>query len=50
MNRGEYRSNGVRCAQDILYSPATEKQIKAAEKKVGELPADFKEMVRIANG
>ncbi|KAJ5982350.1 hypothetical protein N7451_012450 [Penicillium sp. IBT 35674x] len=46
----EYRYLGAKSAEDILYDPATEAEIEAAENKVGELPADFKEMVRIANG
>jgi len=50
VNHKEYRKNDVKCAEDILFPPATEKQIRRVEKRVGELPADFKEMVRIANG
>jgi hypothetical protein len=50
VNRKEYRNMDVTCAEDILYPPATEEQIRAVEKRLGELPADFKEMVRIANG
>ncbi|KAJ5775353.1 uncharacterized protein N7511_000364 [Penicillium nucicola] len=46
----EYRGMGVTRAEEILYDPATEKEIKAAEKKVGKLPDDFKEMIRVANG
>ncbi|KAL4806039.1 hypothetical protein BDV18DRAFT_138586 [Aspergillus unguis] len=46
----EYRSLGANSAEEILYDPATEAEIEAAENKVGELPADFKEMVRLANG
>ncbi|KAH8812682.1 hypothetical protein F5884DRAFT_878567 [Xylogone sp. PMI_703] len=48
--RREYRSMGVVRADDILYDPATEEEIQRAEEQVGPLPADFKEMVRIANG
>ncbi|KAJ5146235.1 uncharacterized protein N7515_000799 [Penicillium bovifimosum] len=46
----ECREMGLGCAQDVLFEPATEEEIAAAEKKFGELPADFKEMVRISNG
>ncbi|KAJ5360596.1 hypothetical protein N7517_009787 [Penicillium concentricum] len=35
---------------DLLYEPATEEEIAAAEEKVGQLPADLKDMVRVANG
>ncbi|KAJ5685402.1 hypothetical protein N7536_008021 [Penicillium majusculum] len=49
-NRKEYQSMGIQSAKDILYDPASEEEITAAEEKVGELPADFKEMVRLANG
>ena len=50
VNRKEYQSMGIQSAKDILYDPASEEEITAAEEKVGELPADFKEMVRLANG
>ena len=50
VNRPCYKRNGIRRAEDILYPPATEEEIEAAEKEIGELPADFKDMVRIANG
>lgn len=50
VNRKEYKAMGFHSADDILFGPATEEEIEAAEKEVGELPADFKEMVRIANG
>ncbi|KAI9149629.1 hypothetical protein HJFPF1_11684 [Paramyrothecium foliicola] len=50
VNRKEYENLGLDSADDILYPPASEEEIAAAEAKVGELPADFKEMVRIANG
>jgi hypothetical protein len=46
----ECRDMGIESAMDLLYEPATEEEIAAAEEKVGELPADFKEMVRVANG
>ena len=50
LHREEYEEAGVMSAEDILYPPATENEIQAAEAKVGELPKDFKEMVMIANG
>jgi hypothetical protein len=50
VNNKAYRRLGVKTASHILYSPASEEEIQAAERKVGELPADFKEMLRIANG
>ena len=50
VHRREYRASGVRSADDILYPPATEEEIDEAEKNVGELPADLKDMVRVANG
>lgn len=50
VNRQEYEKNGLTCAEDILHPPATEEDIIAAEHRVGELPAEFKEMVRVANG
>lgn len=46
----EYQDMGIKSAKEILYEPATEEEITAAEEKVGELPADLKEMVRLANG
>jgi hypothetical protein len=49
-HRKECQARGMKSAKDILYEPATEEEITAAEEKVGELPADFKEMVRLANG
>lgn len=50
VNSREYKGMGLEYAEEILFPPATEAEIQAAEKDVGELPADFKEMVRIANG
>ncbi|KAF4945675.1 hypothetical protein FSARC_14390 [Fusarium sarcochroum] len=50
VNRQGYEELGLTCAEDILRSPATEEEIAEAEAKVGELPPDFKEMVRVANG
>lgn len=50
VNSKEYKGMGLECAADVLFPPATEAEIEAVEKDVGELPADFKEMVRIANG
>jgi hypothetical protein len=41
---------GITSVDGILYDPATEEEIQAAEAEVGELPADFKEMLRLANG
>lgn len=46
----EYRQQGVNSAKEILCDPATEEDIEAAEAEVGELPSDFKEMLRLANG
>ncbi|KAJ5562779.1 hypothetical protein N7535_002776 [Penicillium sp. DV-2018c] len=46
----ECRAMGLECAQDVLFEPVTEEEIAAAESEFGELPADFKEMVRVANG
>ncbi|RKK94437.1 hypothetical protein BFJ68_g15163 [Fusarium oxysporum] len=50
VNRKEYQELGLTCAEDILYLPATEEEISEAEAKVGELPSDLKDMVRVANG
>ncbi|KAJ5804086.1 uncharacterized protein N7518_000389 [Penicillium psychrosexuale] len=50
LHHEEYQEMGIKNANDLLYEPATKEEITAAEKKVGELPADFKEMVRVANG
>jgi hypothetical protein len=50
VNRREYKEQGVSSAEGILFEPATEEEILAAEEKCGELPSDFKEMVRVANG
>lgn len=50
VNRKEYRSMGINSAAAILHPPASEEKIAQAEEEVGELPADFKEMVRIADG
>lgn len=46
----ECRAMGLKGPQDILFEPATEEEIAAAEEKFGELPADLKEMVRLSNG
>jgi hypothetical protein len=46
----ECRAMGLESAKDVLFEPATEEEIAAAEGQFGELPADFKEMVRISNG
>ena len=50
VNRAEYERKGLTCAEDILYPPATEGAITEAESRVGELPAEFKEMMRVSNG
>lgn len=50
MYQKEYKKKNVLSADEVLYPPATEEEIKAAEVEVGELPADFKEMLIIANG
>jgi hypothetical protein len=50
IHQKEYKRIGVTSADGILYDPATEEEIRAAEAEVGELPADFKEMPRLANG
>lgn len=50
VNRAEYERKGLTCAEDILYPPATEGAVKEAESRVGELPAEFKEMMRVSNG
>jgi hypothetical protein len=49
VNRAEYKRLGV-SYDDILHRPATEEEIKVAERRWGKLPRDFKEMVRVANG
>lgn len=46
----ECRAMGMKSAKDVLFEPATEEEITAAEEKFGDLPADLKEMVRLANG
>jgi len=50
VNEEEYLLAGVNSAKEVLFPPASEKRIKAAEKEVGRLPPDFREMVSIANG
>lgn len=50
INKREYKSMGHGSSADILFPPATEAKIEAKERGVGELPADLKEIVRIANG
>ena len=50
VNRAEYERKGLTCAGDILYPPATEEAIAEAESRVGGLPAEYKEMVRVSNG
>lgn len=46
----ECRAMGLKGPKDLLYEPATEEEITIAEEMSGELPSDFKEMVRLANG
>jgi len=36
--------------KDILFPPASKEEITEAEKLVGKLPNDFKEMGKVANG
>ncbi|KFY27721.1 hypothetical protein V491_00769 [Pseudogymnoascus sp. VKM F-3775] len=50
VNKREYKRMGLESSADILFPPATEARIEAKENDVGKLPADLKEMVRIANG
>jgi hypothetical protein len=51
VNRRDYMDNkSLSSATEMLFEPATEEEIAEAEKEVGELPADFKDMVRVANG
>jgi hypothetical protein len=50
INREEFEENGFTCAEDLLHPPASEEAIAEAESRVGELPADYKEMVRVSNG
>ncbi|KFY71611.1 hypothetical protein V499_08200 [Pseudogymnoascus sp. VKM F-103] len=50
VNTREYKGMGLDYPEEILFPPATEAEIEAVEKDHGELPADFKDMVRIANG
>jgi hypothetical protein len=50
VNSKEFERNGLTCAEDILHPPASEEAIAEAESRVGELPTDFKEMVRVSNG
>lgn len=50
VNRAEYERQGLTCAEDILYPPATEEAILEAESRVGGLPEEYKEMMRVSNG
>ncbi|KFX90973.1 hypothetical protein V490_06155 [Pseudogymnoascus sp. VKM F-3557] len=50
VNSREYVDQGLEFAEEILFPPATEAEIEAVENDVGELPSDFKEMIRISNG
>jgi hypothetical protein len=49
VNPREYKRMGVKRPEDILFKPATE-EIVAVENRFGKLPADFKEMILVANG
>ncbi|PVH89398.1 hypothetical protein DL98DRAFT_647922 [Cadophora sp. DSE1049] len=49
-NKREYKEMGVRSWKEILEQPASEEEIDQAERGFGELPADFKDMCRVANG
>jgi hypothetical protein len=49
INRKQYRAMDVMCAEDILYSLATEREIEKAEEKDGKLSPDLKDMFRVAN-
>ncbi|KAH9220299.1 hypothetical protein DL95DRAFT_422232 [Leptodontidium sp. 2 PMI_412] len=46
----EYREKGVSSWRGVLNEPASEEEIEEAEKKLGELPRDFKEMCRVSDG
>ncbi|KAJ5795023.1 hypothetical protein N7457_001622 [Penicillium paradoxum] len=46
----ECRAMGWKGPKDLLFEPATEKEIAETEERFGELPADLKEMVRLSNG
>lgn len=50
VNKREYKEMGVRSWKEILEKPASEEEIEEAEKEFGELPTDFKDMCRVANG
>lgn len=50
VNETNYRKHGLTKSDDVLFPPATKEQIEIAEKRVGKLPNDLKEMVKIANG
>ncbi len=45
-----YKEVGIANYEDILFPPATQEEIEEAEDTLGELPADFKEMVAVHNG
>ena len=45
-----YRAKGFTYSDDVLFPPATEQEIIEAEKLVGPLPEDLKQMVRVSNG
>lgn len=50
VNEKDYKRQRLSNFKDVLFSPATKEGIEEAEKVVGKLPNDFKDMVRISNG
>lgn len=50
VNKKNYQKHGLNSFREILFPPATKEEIAEAEKLVGKLPNDFKELVRVANG
>jgi basic membrane lipoprotein Med (substrate-binding protein (PBP1-ABC) superfamily) len=50
VNQTEYKKLGLKNASEVLFPPASEVEIAITEEKVGALPEDFKNMVRVANG
>ncbi|KAH7364674.1 hypothetical protein BKA65DRAFT_390158 [Rhexocercosporidium sp. MPI-PUGE-AT-0058] len=50
VNKREYREQGVFSWRGILNEPASQEEIEEAEEQFGELPRDFKDMCRVANG
>ncbi|KAK0102514.1 hypothetical protein ONS95_006128 [Cadophora gregata] len=49
-NKREYKEIGLHSWKEILEQPAGEEEIEEAEEEFGELPTDFKDMCRVANG